>query len=346
MTGDIMIMKQKICTTLFSVLFCVLFSASSYSYPQFKSFTNAPDCTSCHQDNYGHGFKTGVLAKFEETGLAGLKDFVNASLQQATGFNNTVTLQNTVRLPNTPPEIRPVNTKWDITVGEAALVIPFTISDAEQNQVVLHGSAPTGASFSQVYLDKVTQLPTINFIWLPTPEQAKKQFTLNVFAEEIDASPALRSTSIKTVIQVWTARNSATKHIKRFSLFSAEVINNTLKLSGNIQFQANLSNAQRSTLLKKLNMSLKTSKDRLISTAVKLTINAKGDWFKTISLAKATPPPCIVKLEYEALKAARSVVFLTANYDESNDEEGEDEDDSSEDEIDDDDVTLLTSCRD
>ncbi|MCF8006801.1 MAG: hypothetical protein K9K84_05275 [Methylovulum sp.] len=343
-------MRQKIFTTLFSILFCVFFNAPGYCYPQFQTYTNASDCTSCHQDNYGHGFKTGVLAEFEDKGLAGLKDFVNANLQQAVIFNNTVTLPNTVSLPNTPPEIRPINSKWDVTVGEAPLIIPFTINDTEQNQVVLHGSAPTGASFSKVYIDKVTQLPTINFIWSPTPEQAKKQFALNVFAEEIDASPALRSSSIKTVIQVWAARNSATKNIKRFSLFSAEVINNTLKLSGNIQFQANLSNAQRSTLLKKLSMSVKTSKDKLISPSLKLTINAKGDWFKSISLAKTTPP-CIVKLEYEYLKSARPVVFLTANYDKNNDN-NEAEDDASENESDDDDdddddeVALLKQCRD
>ncbi len=346
-----MIMRQKIFTTLFSILFCVFFNAPGYCYPQFQTYTNASDCTSCHQDNYGHGFKTGVLAEFEDKGLAGLKDFVNANLQQAVIFNNTVTLPNTVSLPNTPPEIRPINSKWDVTVGEAPLIIPFTINDTEQNQVVLHGSAPTGASFSKVYIDKVTQLPTINFIWSPTPEQAKKQFALNVFAEEIDASPALRSSSIKTVIQVWAARNSATKNIKRFSLFSAEVINNTLKLSGNIQFQANLSNAQRSTLLKKLSMSVKTSKDKLISPALKLTINAKGDWFKSISLAKTTPP-CIVKLEYEYLKSARPVVFLATNYDKNNDnkeaeKEDEDEDeDEDEEENDDDEITLLTQCRD
>jgi len=273
----------------------------AWGYPEYVAPTEAAGCTSCHNDNFGNGFKPGVLAAFEQGGLAGLKAFLHPAAPK-----------------DTKPVIRSINSKWDITVGETPLVIPIKVYDAEKDSFALHGSAPAGYTLSSVYTDSVSKLPTIDFRWAPTAAQANKLYLLSVYAKETGSGRTLSSSAVKTVIQVWPARTSTTKNVSQFMLQSAQWKNGKLILAGRLVFKSNLSSAQRAAALASLTMSIKSSDGHTLHSPVKLAPKANNSWYKSITLINADDeddeqkPPCAVKLEYEGLKVARAVSLASA----------------------------------
>lgn len=273
----------------------VCITTNAWAYPEYVAPTGAAGCTSCHNDNYGNGFKAGILAAFEQGGLAGLKVFLHPAAPK-----------------DTKPVIRPINSKWDITVGETPLVIPLKVYDAEKDSFALHGTAPTGYTLSNVYIDSASKLPTIDFKWAPTADQASKLYLLSVYASETGAGRTLSSSAVKTVIQVWPARTSASRNVSQFMLQSAQWKSGKLNLIGSLAFKTGLSDAQRAAALANLTMSVKSADGYTISPPVKLAPQANGNWYKSLSLTGVEKVPCMIKLEYEGLKVARTVSLASA----------------------------------
>ncbi len=258
--------------------------------PEYVTPTGAAGCTSCHFDNSGSGFKPGVLAAASSPlGLiAGL-----------TAFLHPVAVA-----PDTKPVLHPINSKWDVTVGETPIVIPLQVTDAENDTFGLHGSAPTGYTLSSLYIKN--NLPTIDFKWAPTAAQASKVYPLKVYVQETGAGRTLSSNTVIANIQVWPARISATKNISQFMMQGAQWKNNSLSLAGQLVIKTGLTTAQRTAALNSLTMSIMSASGAIISTPVKLLPQANGNWFKTIPLT-GSEVPCTVKLSYEGFKAARAV---------------------------------------
>lgn len=262
--------------------------------PEFVQPTGAAGCTSCHYDNNGSGFKPGVLAAASSPDglIAGLKAFLNPPTA-----------------PDTKPVLHPINPKWDVTVGEAPLVISLQVSDAENDTFALHGSAPSGYSLSSLY--SKNNLPTIDFKWSPSAAQANKVYTLSVYAAETGTGRVLSSNTVTANIQVWPARTSATRNISRFTLQGAQWKNNTLKLSGSLAFKSGLSATQRAAALASLTMTMTSANGVIVHTPVKLVPQASGNWSKSFNMT-AGEVPCQIKLDYEGLKAMRTVSLAPA----------------------------------
>ncbi|MDO9105593.1 MAG: hypothetical protein Q7U57_11610 [Methylovulum sp.] len=285
--------KQWVAAATITVA-AVCMAADVSAYPEYVAPTAASGCTACHNDNYGNGFKAGILAAFEEGGLAGLKAFLHPVVPV-----------------NHNPVLRGINSKWDITVGETPLVIPFKVYDADNDSFALHGSAPTGYSFSTVYIDSASKLPTMNFKWSPTAAQANKLYVLSVYAKETGSGRTLSSNTVKTTIQVWPARTSVTKNISQFMLLSAQWKDGKLNLAGWLAFKPNLTTAQRAAVLANLTMSVKSSKGYTLRAPVKLTPQASGNWYKSLALTDVEKVSCAIKLEFEGLKVARTVTMAS-----------------------------------
>ncbi len=285
-------MNKHWLTTAIGIIAVFFMIKNAWSYPEYVAPTEADGCTSCHNDNHGNDFKPGILAAFEDSGLAGLKDFLHPA---------------TPVITDTKPVLKTINSKWDVTVGEAPLVIPLKVFDAEQDNFDLHGSAPTGYTLSDIYIDGTSNLPTINLIWAPTASQANKRYLLSVYAKETGIGRTLSSNVIKTVIQVWPARVSATRNVSQFSLQGAQWKNGKLNLAGQLLFDDNLTEAQRNTALASLTMSIKTTDGQTLNAPVKLTPQANGNWTKSLVLTGIDDIPCAIKLEYEGIKVSRTV---------------------------------------
>jgi len=271
----------------------VVVSTDASARPEYVAPTGAAGCTSCHYDNSGSGFKPGVLAAAASPlgKIAGLKAFLHPTAV------------------DTKPVLHPINPKWDITVGEAPLVISLQVSDAENDTFALHGSAPTGYTLSPVYLKN--NLPTIDFKWAPTAAQASKVYPLSVYVQETGTGRTLSSNTVTANIQVWPARVSATKNVSQFMLQGAQWTNNTLSLAGQVVFKANLTVAQRTSALASLTLNIMSSSGVIVYAPVKLSPQVNGNWFKAIPLT-GSEVPCSIKLSYEGLKAARSVSLAPA----------------------------------
>lgn len=293
--------KELLSIVMLAVMLSVVTDTSAR--PEYVAPTGAAGCTSCHNDNFGNGFKPGVLDALEEGGLAGLKNFL-----QAAGAVDT------------KPVIQPINAKWDITVGETAVIIPLFISDKENDSFVIHGSAPTGFSFSNVTIDSVSKLPAINFKWKPTADQAGKIYTASFYVLETGSGRTLSSNTVTAKIQVWPARVSSTKNVKQFMLQSAKWNDDRLTLVGQVFLKTGLSAVQRDNALATLRMNITSRKGNVISQPVKLTPLANGKWSKSLLLLEDGDVPCFVRLNYEGLKVERAVSF-------SSEEEGKECDD-------------------
>lgn len=277
-------------------LFAVLLTAAATignvtnvsARPQYVMPTGAAGCTSCHLDSLGRGWKPGVLAA-AQGGIAGLRAFLNPVA------NN-----------NTAPVLHPINNQWDVTVGEAPLVIPLQVTDKENDTFSLHGSAPTGYKVSPVTSTAPSNIPTINLSWTPTAAQANKNYTISLYVQETGVGRTLKSNTVTANIRVWSARVSTTKNISQFIVQSAQWTANQLAIGGQIIFKPKLTAAKRSAALKALTLEVKSNSGRVIGQPLKLTVDAKGNWQKNIALT-ASEVPCLVKLNYEGLNAARTV---------------------------------------
>ncbi|MDO9105594.1 MAG: hypothetical protein Q7U57_11615 [Methylovulum sp.] len=261
--------------------------------PEYVAPTGAAGCTSCHFDNSGSGFKPGVLAAAASPlgKIAGLKAFLHPVAA------------------DTKPVLHPINTKWDVTVGEVPLVIPLQVSDAENDTFAVHGSAPTGYTLSKVYIKN--NLPTVDLKWAPTAAQAGKIYPLSLYVQETGTGRTLKSNAITANIQAWAARVSPTKYVSQFMLQGAQWQNNTLSLGGQLIFKANLTAAQRSAALANLTLNLTSANGTIIHTPMKLLPQANGNWSRNIPLTR-TEVPCTIKLSYEGLRVARAVSLAPA----------------------------------
>jgi len=265
------------------------------AWPSYVQPTGAKGCESCHLSSQGSGYLPGIktAASSPLGAIAGLKAFLSQAQEEEE-----------VEKPNTPPVLHPINPKWDITVGEAPLIVPFQVSDKEEDEFILLGSMPIGYSTSEAY--SKNNLPTIELKWSPTAAQANKNYFINVYAQETGDGRALKSNLISANIQVWPARNTKTKLISQFILQGAQWQSDTLTLSGQLFFKSGLSPARRRKALSSLAMDITSASGASISQAVKLTLGKNGSWTNTFTL-NANETPCVVRVSYEGLNAARPV---------------------------------------
>jgi len=290
--GEIMMNKNLLVTALWAAA-TVGVATDAQAHSQYVVPTGAAGCTSCHYDNNGSGFKPGVLAAAASPlgKIAGLKAFLHPVAA------------------DTKPVLHPINPKWDVTVGEAPLVISLQVSDAENDTFALHGSAPTGYTLSSAYIKN--NLPTVDLKWAPTAAQAGKVYPLSVYVQETGTGRTLSSNTVAANIQVWPARVSTTKNVSQFSMQGAQWKNNTLTLNGQVIFKSTVTAAQRATALKNLTLSITSASGVIISKPLKLFPQPTGNWSKSITLT-ASEVPCLVKLSYEGLRAARLVSLAPA----------------------------------
>jgi len=285
-----MMKKQLIKKPLAVVLplLTVFFAPPTIAHPEYVTPTGAEGCTSCHLDIEGNGYRDGVLAASKSS--LGLIEGLKAFLKPAP--------------KNTAPVLHPFNNKWDVTIGELPLVISLQITDKEEDEIIVHGSAPIGYTLSPIYIKN--NLPTIDLTWLPTPDQANKTYPLSVYVQETNTSSKLKSNVISATLQVWSARSSLTTQVTQFSLESAKWQSNVLTITGQLAFKNSLTATQRKTALATLNLNVKSNFGKIIVNATKLTLDSKGSWVKKITV-DASHVPCTVKLTYEGLRAARPV---------------------------------------
>jgi hypothetical protein len=266
------------------------------AFPEYVVPTGAKGCTDCHLTDEGEGFKPGILDA-AKGGLPGLKEFLHPT---------------PVAAGNTKPVLHLINKQWDVTVGSSPLVIPLLVSDAEDDMFAVNISTPTnglpvkGAVLSQERTDVESNLPAIDFKWQPTAAQANKTYTVNFTVQEKSAGHKLLSNAVTANITVWPARQSATKNVSQFKVQRAQWSNNSLNLAGAVVFKSGLTTAQRNAALKTLSLKMRTNSGFSVGAASHLTVDANGNWKKSVSL-KATTVPCTVKLEYEGLNATSPV---------------------------------------
>lgn len=286
-------MNKKLLSAVIWVVTTLGAITDASARPEYVAPTGAAGCTDCHVSEFGGPpWKPGVLGAFAAGGIAGLAVFIQSLSPVAA---------------DTKPVLHPINPQWDVTVGEIPLLIPLRVSDAENDTFSVRGSAPmTGYSFSAVRIDSQSNLPTIDFEWAPIATQANKNYKLSVYAQETGAGRTLSSNTVTTNIHVWPARVSATKNVSQFMMQGAQWRNNKLIITGQVIFKPTVTAANRATALNTLRMSVRSNSGFVIGLPLKLTPNANGKWTKTLTLT-GTEVPCLVKLKYEGLNAARTV---------------------------------------
>lgn len=292
-------MNKKILSVATLVIGSISGISDVLARPQFVIPTGATRCTNCHLDEFGSGFKPGVLDAFKG-GLLGLKAFLHPT---------------PIKSGDSKPILHPINTYWDVTVGSAALVIPLLVSDVDADTFTIKTSIPsikngglpiTGGVLLPERTDVASNLPVIDFKWQPTTAQANKTYTVNFTAQEQGLGRKLLSNSVTATINVWPARKSATKNVSQFKVQRAQWSNNALNLTGVVVFKSGLTTAQRAAALKTLNLTMRTNSGLVVGTASHLAVDASGNWKKTLSF-KGSSVPCTVKLEYEGLNATSPV---------------------------------------
>ncbi|MEY4768296.1 MAG: hypothetical protein RL637_935, partial [Pseudomonadota bacterium] len=171
-------MKLSIVSTIgLTVISGVLAVGNSWAKPEYVVPTGAKTCDQCHLDNFGSGYKSGVLqAAASPLGkMAGLTAYIKSLSTPVTPI---------ITGANTKPVIHPVNAEWNVTVGESTLLIPIRVSDAEDDNVILQGSVPLGAVASAFKPDTQTNLPMTYLRWTPTASQAGKIYNVSVTVKE------------------------------------------------------------------------------------------------------------------------------------------------------------------
>jgi hypothetical protein len=266
------------------------------AFPEYVIPTGASGCTDCHLNDKGEGYKPGILDA-AKGGLAGLKAFLHPA---------------PVTSGDTKPALLPINAQWDVTVGDAPLVIPLVVFDAEDDAFTVNMSIPAtalatkGAVLSQEHIDVQSNLPVIDFKWSPTTVQAGKAYTVNFTAQEKGTKRTLLSNSVTATINVWPTRSTNTKHVKQFKVQRAQWSNNTLNLTGVVVFKDTLTAAQRKMALNTLTLKMRSNSGLAVGSASHLTIDANGNWKKTVPF-KVSNVPCTIKLNYEGLNATSPV---------------------------------------
>ena len=266
-----------------------------FAMPQYMAPTGATSCDQCHLDNFGSGYRPGVLAASASPlgKFPGLIAFLNPKPPAPVGAN-------------TKPVLHPIDSQWHITVNETPLNIPLRISDAEDDNVVIKGSVPFGASVSVPTTDPQSHLPIAFLTWKPTATQAGKSYTLTLTANEIGTGRNLVSNALTTTVTVWPARNNALKNVSQLIIQRAQWSNEQLLLAGQVIFNSNVTAAQRSNLLASLKVNLTSKNGLVIDSPQTLSADSNGNWTKSIAL-NASQVPCVAKINYDGLIATRTV---------------------------------------
>lgn len=298
LNGKLMMQQKPVSIILGVIIYSLLITPAS-AREQYLIATGAHSCTTCHIDEYGGpGWKPGVLDDFYQNGIQGLIDYVKAA---------TI---------DTAPVLSQINSQWDITVGEAPLVISLQVFDQENDSFLLHGKGKlpiTGYTLSPLYTDSATNLPTYDLKWSPTAQQANKSYKIKIYAQENGDDRLLTSNTVTANITVWPARaNAVTAKVKEFKLLTARWLVNKLVLSGQVIFKPTVTTAQRNAALSSLTMQLRSNSDFVFGSPLTLKLNSNGDWTSIIPLTN-TQVPCLVKAEYEGLNASRIVKLAPAN---------------------------------
>jgi hypothetical protein len=272
--------------------------------PQYVLPTGASGCADCHLNSLGVGYKPEVIT------IATTATSQADKMAKLTAFVKSLTTP--VVTPDTAPVLHPINNKWNITVGEVPLAIPFVVSDAEHDTFDIHGSVAAGMTVSAITTNPTTQLPTFTLKWTPTALQANKNYPISVYVKETGTGRILASKPVAASVKVWPARaNSATAKVSQLVLQAAQWTNGTLKLSGQLLFKSTVTAAQRTAALSTLKMNVKSATGMVVSLPLPLTPTLIGNWTKSITLT-AAQVPCMVVIDYEGLKAERPVAGAAA----------------------------------
>jgi hypothetical protein len=215
------------------------------------------------------------------------------------------------------PVILPIDTEWNVQIGEVPLSIPLIIDDEEKSGFLidLTSSSPTltdkSYGFSKLYLEPIKKRPTIDFKWAPTAKQKLAKYSVTFRANEIaDNGIKQFSAPIKTNVYVWPPRPVSSKNvISQFIISKANWVANTLTLNGNISFKKTASPSARTAALKTLKLQVKSNSGVNLGSPITLKPTAKGIWSSKVTLSR-TQVPCIIKADYEKLIAARTVSGL------------------------------------
>lgn len=282
---------------------------ASYVFP-----AGALGCADCHVGTGKQTFVPGILETFPIDQSLSVLDKMKAihaltDAQRAPAFATIKAMLNPpATAVDTNPVVHPVNSKWDVTVGEAPLVIPVYVSDAENDAFDTHGN---GLTVSPIAIDNATGLPKFTLTWSPTATQAGYTYPVTIFVKETERSAGriLTSNTVLTKVKIWPARaNAATAQVSQFVLQAAKWKKNTLNLEGQIVFKSTVTAAQQAAALATLSMTLTTSKTATpVGSPMPLTVDATGKWKQAIPL-NATQVPCSVVADYEGLKAERPVL--------------------------------------
>ncbi len=211
---------------------------------------------------------------------------------------------------NTKPVLNSVTQQWDIEAGQL-LTIPLSVKDAEQDEFMITGSV-TGSTFSQVYPNAGTLLPTIDFQWTPTATQVNKIYTITFMAKETKTVQKLASNKVSVRIRVWPAGNRDAASVNKLNVSTSVWKAGTLTLTGNVVLNSLLTTAERQTFIaKKLDLTVingKNATNGVIIGTVPLTLDKKGNWSVSLAVAQA---PCDITLQYEGQNASRTVTGVT-----------------------------------
>jgi hypothetical protein len=304
--GEFDMINKKSLTLLGSL--AVLTVPQAFALPSYVVPTGATSCIQCHDDNFGKGFKTGVLqAAASPLGkIPGLTAYIKSLSTPV--IPTPVTPTGT----DTKPVIHPINPEWNVTVGESQLIVPLRVSDAEDDSFSFKGSMPQGAAITAPATDAQSTLPMSLLLWSPTASQAGKSYTVSVTANEIGTGRTLVSSPVTATIKVWPARATTSKNVTQLLLDRAQWNNNQLLLTGKLLFKAGLTTDQRAAALASLRLNLKSSIGIAIGSPLALAVDNFGNWKQILTL-NASQVPCVAKVDYEGLVAVRTVKLAPAS---------------------------------
>jgi hypothetical protein len=304
--------KQGVAALISGVLGIV---PTVYAQPEFVQPAGAAGCTDCHimglEDGVEVtlGYLPGVLEAFKG-GMPGLKAFIiKLHCKQDPSAAECKAPQS-----NTPPVLLPIKAQWDVTVGEEALVIPLLVTDKEDDLFSVTLAQPSsspkasGAIFSAERTDRPSRLPAIDFKWKPTSGQANKTYVVNFTAREKGAGRTEASKPVTATITVWPTRPGqvAKSKISSFVLQRAQWNNGILNLAGAVEFKLGLLPVQRKAAINALTVKMRSNSGAPVGSVWKLTVDANGNWVKSLSLPTGSVP-CIIKLNFEGLNASSPV---------------------------------------
>jgi hypothetical protein len=285
-----------------------------WAQSKYVSPAGALGCADCHVGgNTSKVFVTGILEAFPIDQKLSIPDKIKAihaltDEQRLPALTAIKALLNPAATePDTAPVVSPLNSRWNVTIGEEPLTIPVSVADAEDDAFTIGGN---GLFKTPVTVDAASGLAKFNMLWTASENQAGQLYPVSVFVKESDRGHGriLASNVVKTSVKIWPARaNAATAQVKYFDVQVAKWKKGTLNLEGVVTFKSNVTAEQQTAALSALTMSLTTAKSKTaIGSPLSLTIDANGKWKQSIALT-ATEVPCTVVADYEGLKAERPV---------------------------------------